>query len=131
MTISWSDFYFPPINLFSLPKQYKDYKMLKDNDLRGTYNINEETNVKPQWILKEARANDRQVGGDHYKKMGIEPWDVMQLVLTEEEFVGYLKGNIIKYAIRDGKKIGAEKDGEKALHHKQKLSEIKKENETW
>ena len=22
------------------------------------------------------RANARQVGGDHYKEMGIEPWDV-------------------------------------------------------
>lgn len=93
--------------------------------------INEETNVKPQWILKEAKANDTQVDGNHYKTMGMQPWDVMQAVLTEEEFVGFLKGNIIKYSMRDGKKIGAEKDGEKAFHYKAKLSEVKKENESW
>jgi len=105
--------------------------MLNDNDLRGKYNINEETTVKPQWKIKEAKANDTQVEGDHYKTMGIQPWDVMQMVLTEEEFVGFLKGNIIKYAMRAGKKDGATKDTEKALHYKAKLLEIKKENEGW
>ncbi len=93
--------------------------------------INEETNVKPQWILKEAKANDTQVDGDHYKSMGMEPWDVMQAVLTEEEFVGFLKGNIVKYAMRAGKKNGANSDTEKAFHYKVKLSEVKKENEGW
>jgi len=119
MTLTWGDFYFPPINLWALPKQFKDYEM------------NEETTCKPQWILKEAKANDIQVEGDHYKKMGMEPWDVMQMVLTEEEFVGFLKASIIKYAMRAGKKEGATKDTEKACHYKKKLEEVRKENEGW
>ena len=41
-------------------------------------------------------ANDLQVGGQHYKEMGVQPWDVMEAVLSREEFIGFLKGNIIK-----------------------------------
>jgi len=48
---------------------------------------------------------------------------VMEAVLTKEEFVGYLKGNIIKYAMRQGKKDGSD-DAGKARHYKQKLNEV-------
>jgi hypothetical protein len=40
-------------------------------------------------------ADDMQVSGSHYKDMAIQPWTVMQAVLTPEEFRGFLKGNII------------------------------------
>ena len=40
-------------------------------------------------------ANDHQVGGTHYKDMKIQPWEVMEAVLTQEEFIGFLKGSII------------------------------------
>ena len=67
-----------------------------------------------------------QVGGTHYKDMGIQPWEVMEVVLTPEEFIGYLKGSIIKYGMRDGKKHGAHDDADKARHYKRKLSSILK-----
>ena len=69
-------------------------------------------------------ADERQVGGTHYKDMGIQPWAVMQAVLTREEWIGYLKGNVIKYGMRQGKKDSD--DAEKAKHYAQKLLE-----ETW
>lgn len=71
-------------------------------------------------------ADDYQVGGDHYKKMPIEPWDVMELVLTPEEFRGYMKGCAIKYAMRAGHKVGAEPEEDKGKfnHYKHKLYEI-------
>ena len=69
-------------------------------------------------------ANDLQIGGQHYKEMGVQPWEVMESVLTHEEFVGFLKGNIIKYSMRDGNKPGAEHDGQKALHYRAKLKEV-------
>lgn len=69
-------------------------------------------------------ANDRQVDGSHYKDMTIQPWEVMETVLTHTEFVGFLKGNLIKYSLREGKKEGANHDGEKALHYKEKLEEL-------
>ena len=69
-------------------------------------------------------ANEIQVEGTHYKTMGMQPWEVMEAVLNHEEFIGFLKGNIIKYSLRDGKKEGANKDMDKAWHYKQKLEEM-------
>lgn len=68
-------------------------------------------------------ADDRQVSGSHYKDMPIQPWHVMAVVLTPEEFIGYLKGNIIKYSMRTGHKEGSD-DAGKAEHYMQKLNEV-------
>ena len=68
------------------------------------------------------RADDLQIGGDHYKEMGVQPWAVMEAVLTHEEFVGFLKGNVIKYSMRNGKK--GEFDAGKCTHYMQKLKEV-------
>lgn len=72
------------------------------------------------------KADDKQVGGNHYKDMTVQPWAVMQAVLTPEEFIGFLKGNVIKYSMRQGKKEGSTDDAEKALHYLQKLREIER-----
>jgi hypothetical protein len=77
--------------------------------------------------LNGTRADDIQVSGTHYKQMGIEPWAVMQAVLTPEEFRGYLKGNIIKYAMRQGRKQDSDDTG-KAKHYAQKLGEVNGSN---
>lgn len=74
-------------------------------------------------VFPEITADDRQVGGAHYKEMPMQPWEVMQAVLTPEEFRGFLKGNLIKYAMRAGHKPGSD-DAGKALHYKQKLAEV-------
>jgi hypothetical protein len=71
------------------------------------------------WKMK---ANDMQVGGTHYKDMGVQPWDVMEAVLTREEFIGFLKGNCIKYAMRQGRKDSD--DVNKCLHYVKKLNEV-------
>ena len=46
----------------------------------------------------------------HYNSLGVQPIEVMEDTLTHEEFKGYLKGNMIKYAMRAGKKDRMEKD---------------------
>ena len=43
------------------------------------------------------KADDKQVGGNHYKDMAVQPWEIMESLLTREEFIGFLKGNVIKY----------------------------------
>jgi hypothetical protein len=68
------------------------------------------------------RADERQVDGSHYKDMPVQPWSVMEAVLTYQEFVGYLKGNIIKYSMRQGLKTPG--DAEKAKHYMEKLAEV-------
>ncbi len=67
-------------------------------------------------------ADGIQIGGDHYKEMGVQPWHVMESVLTREEFIGFLKGNIIKYSMRIGKKDSD--DAGKCRHYMQKLKEV-------
>jgi hypothetical protein len=68
-------------------------------------------------------ADDLQISGNHYKEMAIQPWELMESVLTKEEFTGFLKGNIIKYSFRAGHKDGSDDIG-KAKHYMMKLKEI-------
>ena len=37
------------------------------------------------------RADDLQIGGDHYKNMGVQPWKAMESWLTPEQFAGFLR----------------------------------------
>jgi hypothetical protein len=69
-------------------------------------------------------ADDKQVGGTHYKDMPVQPWTVMEALMTHAEFIGFLKGNVIKYSMRQGRKDGSD-DAAKALHYLQKLDEVK------
>jgi hypothetical protein len=48
----------------------------------------------------------------------------MEAVLTHAEFVGFLKGNVIKYAMRQGKKDSD--DANKARHYAVKLAEVQR-----
>mgnify|MGYP003647775788 CR=1 FL=1 len=80
----------------------------------------------PETLMEQrfngTRADDLQVSGNHYKDMPVQPWAVMQAVLTRDEFLGFLKGNIIKYSMRAGRKNGSD-DAGKAKHYMQKLDE--------
>lgn len=58
----------------------------------------------------------------HYELLAIEPWDIMEANFPPEQFVAYLKGNIIKYALRD--KGQALTDAEKIKHYAEKLIEV-------
>lgn len=58
----------------------------------------------------------------HYEILAIEPWEIMERNFTTEEFVAYLKGNIIKYALRD--KGQALTDAQKIKHYSEKLIEV-------
>ena len=69
-------------------------------------------------------ADSYQIGGSHYKAMPIEPWALLEAVLTPDEFIGFLKGNLCKYALRTGRKDGADDDADKARHYLQKLKEF-------
>ncbi len=37
-----------------------------------------------------------QVGGNHYSKMKVQPWDAMESCMSDEDFVGCVRGTIIK-----------------------------------
>jgi uncharacterized iron-regulated protein len=69
-------------------------------------------------------AGGKQVGGDHYLHQSIQPWDAMQAWMTYEQFVGFLRGNAIKYLARAGSKGSATEDFAKARHYMDKLEEV-------
>ena len=69
------------------------------------------------------QASRKQVGGDHYMNMGVQPWKAMESWMTPEEFRGFLKGNAIKYLARSNTKGGVI-DVRKAGHYIEKLSEV-------
>ena len=58
----------------------------------------------------------------HYEELNIQPWEIMEKNFSTEEFVAYLKGNIIKYTLRD--KGQALTDAEKIKHYDEKLIEV-------
>jgi hypothetical protein len=67
---------------------------------------------------------DIQVGGDHYKKLGrYQPWEVLKVWLTAEEYRGYMKGTAIAYLARERDK-GGTLDIEKASHTLQGFLEL-------
>ncbi len=66
-------------------------------------------------------VNDKQHGGNHYKKYGdLQPWDV---VIAWN--LGYLEGTALKYIARWKDKNGVE-DIMKAIHFLDKLIEVEK-----
>lgn len=63
----------------------------------------------------------------HYQELkSLQPIEVMQLLLSEQELSGFLKGNILKYTLRAGHKEGegAEKDLAKAQRYRQWLLQV-------
>ena len=55
---------------------------------------------------------------EYYDKNGLSPVDSMkQGLISHEEYVGFLKGNVIKYVVRCGKKDDAISDINKAIHY--------------
>lgn len=72
---------------------------------------------------KPQTARDTQVGGDHYKKAGIQPWDVVDTWPIEQQ-IGFHRGNTLKYVMRMGTKDENLREIRKAAHYLQKLVEV-------
>ena len=68
-------------------------------------------------------ANARQVAGQHYMKMDIEPWNVID-TWPEEQRIGFYRGNALKYIMRMGTKDERLQEIEKAAHYIEKLTEV-------
>lgn len=60
---------------------------------------------------------------EHYNHGGIETLDIIKTFLSEEEFRGYIKGNIIKYRERHPYKGKSETDLKKAKFYYDLLNE--------
>lgn len=70
-------------------------------------------------------ANDRQAGGDHYKRMGVQPWNVVDTWPLEQQ-IGFYRGNLLKYTMRLDDKDERLINAEKSAHYAEKLVEVLK-----
>lgn len=107
-----------------MPQVYGIRKRVLSGSMLGRINdqiTDAVTQSKP--FVPSNKADDLQVGGDHYKNMGVQPWKAMESWMTPEEFCGFLKGNSIKYLARCNSKGGVE-DVKKARHYIDKLVEV-------
>ena len=73
---------------------------------------------------KEKSALDEHVGGDHYKKLGIQPVELIKVINAN-----FFQGNVIKYVTRYKDKNGI-KDLEKARHYLELMRELKPQTDT-
>ena len=68
----------------------------------------------------------------HYMLIpGMESIDVIQKALTPDEFIGFCKGNALKYRLRAGDKGPAEKCIAKANWYQRKLRQVTQEADGW
>ena len=85
--------------------------------------------VHPREEFKPSqRANDMQFGGDHYKNMAIEPWDVVD-TWSRAQRIGYYRGGALKYIMRMGAKDESSIEIAKGKHCMEKLLEVLDEAE--
>jgi hypothetical protein len=77
-------------------------------------------------LAKKPRANEKQVGGDHYKNMGVEPWDVIDTWPLYQR-IGAYRAGALKYIMRMGGKDEEAQEIGKGIHYLEKLLEVLKE----
>lgn len=83
------------------------------------WNVDGSITLEFEFVDDVSTKNNKQ-----YTTLDIEPWDIMQADFTKDEFIGFLKGNIIKYCLR--KKGSDLQDFEKIEHYARKLQEVLK-----
>lgn len=90
-------------NMQTSEQEYKPGRLVFDPDM-----------IVPTKHKMNKEHAHRQVGGDHYEKYSIMPWDII-----DEYNLDFYTGNIIKYLLRDkGSKL---EDLKKAQHYLTKL----------
>ena len=75
-------------------------------------------------MFEDSFPQDKQIGGSHYKKFHIQPYEFIS-----KNALSFFQGNVIKYVCRYQRKGGAE-DLKKIVHYCQlemlKINDMKK-----
>ena len=99
-----------------------DWRNLKAGDVVGGMVLTEAKDNMHRWAKEKKEPVDNINSPEHYKVGGIETIDFIKAKLTPEEFRGYLKGNVLKYASRAGHKNNAVEDAGKLAWYANRLS---------
>ena len=81
---------------------------------------------KEKYVISRDKAKSKQVGGDHYKNMGVEPWDVVDTWPMEQR-IGAYRAGALKYLMRMGSKDEQLQEIKKCGHYIEKLIEVLEE----
>lgn len=87
-----------------------------------------EMEVKPGEFIESPKANTIQEGGNHYKRMGVQPWDIYDTWPAEQR-IGAYRANCVKYVMRLEDKDSRVLNARKLAHYAQKLVEVTEELE--
>jgi hypothetical protein len=68
-------------------------------------------------------AKDKQEGGNHYKNMGVEVWDVVDTWPIDQQ-IGAHRFAALKYLMRMGSKNDSIEEIKKSIHTQEKLIEV-------
>lgn len=75
-------------------------------------------------IKKQDKVNtETSKNYDEHYQTEHQPIEVMQANMTQDEFMGYLKGNITKYVLRMGRKDDVKKEAAKIRRYAQWLEQ--------
>ena len=114
--------------VYTLRKQaMHEYQERNATEILGPQIDEPQVVVEKGWVDSH-RANARQVGGDHYKAMGVQPWDVVD-TWPRDQRIGYYRGGALKYLMRMGSKDESPLEVAKGQHYIQKLLEVLNEQE--
>lgn len=80
---------------------------------------------KPQRPTGSASTPDDKTKGSHYERASMQPLEVMQRVMTAEQFEGFLYGCCLKYLLRKDYKGERESDEYKARQYAYWLEMVK------
>ena len=90
---------------------------LMDEAIKET--VKDKKNGFKKTDIKRLATRNKQIGGNHYKNLSIQPVDYIV-----ENNLTYLEGNIIKYITRHRRKGDGKKDIEKVIHYAEMILEM-------
>lgn len=94
-----------------------EYKLVDDccEKINTTPSITKRINDKSDAI--NGQANSDAIKPDYYERSAMQPLEVMQRIMTAEQFEGFLLGNCIKYRMRCENKGQRDSDMYKARQY--------------
>lgn len=97
----------------------EQYCPVISTDNTSIWKINKEQMVKDAIdAIKEYEKNTgTALDATHYQILQQQPIEIMQVLMTHEQFLGFCWGNAIKYILRLGKKDAPEKEMQKAQQY--------------
>jgi len=97
----------------------------KHNILNGLLNSDGSVDGEKLMEKLESDSEEAKTKGSHYEKAAMQPLEVMQRIMTTEQFEGFLYGCCLKYLLRKDYKGQRESDEYKARQYAYWLEMVK------